>query len=297
MDELPPPIIEQPITSVDQSTLKYFRAHIGRVVGFLIVFAVIEIGAVTGFILNGAASNSAGNNGNTIYGIFIIFPLVALVVAYSYVRQRILDEFFEQFAKANGYAFSEHGENFSALDGALFRLGYDQTVADTVSGTYLGCPICLFLYSYVTGSGKQRRIHRYTVFELQFDTVMPDLLLEKKESLFDIGFGAGLFGQLPEHIKLEGDFNKYFSLSIKKGYEVEALEVFTPDVMEELEEKCKNLSLEIVNSHLFIYDNGTISTKVALDALYDVAQYFVQKLAPVLARMKAPTEAMEEVQG
>jgi hypothetical protein len=83
MDELRPPLIGQPITSVDQSTAKYFREHIGRVVGFLIVFAVVEIGAVAGFILNGAASNSAGDNGNGIYGIFIILPLVALAVAYS----------------------------------------------------------------------------------------------------------------------------------------------------------------------------------------------------------------------
>ena len=289
--------VDESIVSVDQSTVKYFREHLGRVVGFLIVFAIVEIGAVTGFILNGTASNSAGDNGNSIYGIFIILPLVALVAAYSYVHQRILDEFFEQFAKANGYTFSEHGGNFGALDGALFRLGYDQTVADTVSGAYLGCPIWLFLYSYVTGSGKQRRVHRYTVFELQFDTEMPDLLLEKKEPLLGIGFGSELFGQLPEHIKLEGDFNKYFSLSIKKGYEIEALEVFTPDVMAELEDKCKNLSLEIINSHLFIYYGATASTKASLDALYGVAQYFVQTLGPVLARMKAPTEAMEEVQG
>ncbi len=131
----------------------------------------------------------------------------------------------------------------------------------------------------------------YTVFQLQFDTTMPDFLLEKKSFLSS----DTLLGQLPEHIKLEGDFNKYFTLSIKKGYEVEALEVFTPDVMAELIEKCKGLSLEIVNSHLFIYDNKTVGTKADLYALYDVARYLVQKLGPVLAQMKGPTTAMEAV--
>jgi hypothetical protein len=50
-----------------------------------------------------------------------------------------------------------------------------------------------------------------------------------------------------------------------------------------------------VNNDLFIYDNKTINKKVDLDTLYGVAQYFAQKLGPVLARMKGPTEAMEAV--
>ena len=75
---------------------------------------------------------------------------------------------------------------------------------------------------------------------------------------------------------------------------MEALEIFTPDVMAEIEEKCRNFNIEIVNSHLFIYDHKIVSTKIDLDALYGVAQYFVQKLGPVLARMKGPTETMEE---
>jgi len=264
--------VNEPIVSVDQSTLRYFREHIGQVVGFLIVFAVVEGGAIAGLIINSAGTNGTGND-NTPYMVFIILPIIALAVAYGYVHQRIQDEFFRQFAVANGYTFSPHGGNFGALDGTLFHLGYDQSVGDTVSGSYLGCPIALFIYSYVTGSGKQRQVHRYTVFQLQFDTVMPELLLEKK-AIFS---SDSLLGQLPEHIKLEGDFNKYFSLSIKKGYEVEALEVFTPDVMAELEEQCRDFSIEIVNDHLFVYDNTTVSTKAALDSLYAVAQYFVLK--------------------
>jgi hypothetical protein len=276
--------VQEQIQSVDQSMVTYLRAHLWKIVVCLTAFALFEIGAIAVFVLN-----SAGND-NSVGAILVIVPLVVLAVAYGVVRQRIQDEFMRQFAEANGYVFSPVGSSVG-LDGALFRLGRDHLVGDTVSGEYLGRPISLFLYSYVTGEGKQRQVHPYTVFRLQFDVEMPDLLLEKKESFFM----GELFGQLPEHIKLEGDFNKYFSLSIKKGYEVEALEIFTPDVMAELEEKCKGLSLEIVNNDLFVYDNKTVSKKIDLDALYGVAQYFVQKLGPVLARMKGPTEAMEAV--
>jgi hypothetical protein len=66
--------------------------------------------------------------------------------------------------------------------------------------------------------------------------------------------------------------------------------------MAELMKQCKDLSLEIVNDHLFIYDNKTVSKKIDLDAFYGVAQYFAQKLGPVLARMKGSAEAMESVE-
>ena len=279
-EETQPPVAEQ-IVSVDQSTWAWFRNNIQLTICCLAFAGVIWFFAFLSAYL-----------GHGINIIEVVIPFVFLSALYGWIHQYVQSEFMQQFAAANGYTFSRQGTDPATLDGALFRLGDNKTIRSVVSGNYLGCPISLFDYSYTTGFGKKRQVHPYTVFQLQFDTEMPDLLLEKKESIFD----GGLFGQLPEHIKLEGDFNKYFSLSIKKGYEVEALEIFTPDIMAELEEGCKGLSLEIVKNNLFIYDNKTISTKADLDALYGIAQYFVQKLGPVLARMKGSAEAMEAVQ-
>ena len=56
--------------------------------------------------------------------------------------------------------------------------------------------------------------------------------------------------------------------------------------MAELIDKAKMFSIEIVNGHLFVYDNAVVSTKQGLYHLYDVAQYFIETLGPVLARMK-----------
>jgi hypothetical protein len=284
MDEAPqPPATEQAeqIVSVDQSTRAWFRNNIQATIFCLVLAGIIWFFAFLDLYL-----------GRGINIIYFILPFILLSALYGWIHQYVQSEFMQQFAAANGYTFSRQGADPSTLDGTLFLLGNNKTMRSVVSGSYLNCPISLFDYSYTTGSGKSRQVHPYTVFQLQFDTEMPDLLMEKKESIFNSEF----IGNLPEHITLEGDFNKYFSLSIKKGYEVEALEIFTPDVMAELEAKCKGLSLEIVNSHLFIYDNKTVSTKADLDAFYGVAQYFVQKLGPVLARMKRSTEAMEEVE-
>jgi hypothetical protein len=276
---------DQPITSVNQGTLTYIHKH-----PLWIIIPSLPFVAIMGYVIY----RSGIADMELLIEEFVFVLAICFFPSIVIVRHRVQDEFMRQFAEVNGYTFSPYGGNSGTLDGTLFRLGNggSQSVRDVVSGTYFGNPIALFDYSYETGSGKYREAHYYTVFQLQFDTVMPDLLLEKKSFLSS----DTLLGQLPEHIKLEGDFNKYFSLSIKKGYEVEALEIFTPDVMEKLEEKCKNFSIEIINSHLFIYDNKTVSTKADLDALYAAAQYFVQKLGPVLARMKESMEAMEEVE-
>ena len=281
----PQPPSDQPITSVDASMLVYLRKH-----PFWVIVPTALFVAIMGYIIyrNGMADMEL------FIEEFVFVAFICFFPGFTLVRQRIQDEFMRQFAEANGYTFSPRGGSVEALDGTLFRLGSfgGQVIRDTVSGQYLGNPISLFDYQYATGGGKHKEVHFYTVFQLQFDTAMPDLLLEKK----DIFSSDILLGHLPEHIKLEGDFNKYFSLSIKKGYEIEALEIFTPDVMEELEERCKNLSIEIINSHLFIYDNKIVRTKAELDALYDVAQYFVQHIGPVLARMKGSTEAVVATQ-
>ncbi len=87
-------------------------------------------------------------------------------------------------------------------------------------------------------------------------------------------------------ISLEGDFNKYFTLKITKNYQIEALEIFTPDVMAELIDKAKNFSLEIINNNVFIYANHLIGTKEELLEIYELAGYFTKKLGPLFARMK-----------
>jgi len=127
---------------------------------------------------------------------------------------------------------------------------------------------------------------------LQYDIAMPDILLQSTAH----AFGESLFGNssVGHTLKLEGDFNKYFTLSVPDGYEIEVLEIFSPDVMADLIDKAKNFSLEIVNGYLFIYDSKIVGAKEELYALYKLAQYFVEKLGPVLSRMKPSLENMNK---
>jgi hypothetical protein len=266
----------QPITSVGRSTWRYFIQH----------------GIFTGIILAAAAACVIG-------GILAQMPALAamaifvLIVGYAIAQSKAQTAFMAQFAAANGYAFSPKA-SMDGLDGAFFRIGRDQRRYDLVSGSYGNYPIELFLYQYAIGQGKYMQVYVYTVFRLRFDTAMPDLVLEQKNYPVERSILTSAARQ-KEFVSLEGDFNKYFTLSIPKGYEVEALEIFTPEIMATLVEKCASLDLEIVGTDLFIYAPGAAGKEATLNALYGIAQYFADQLGPVLARMKPGLMAMGEV--
>jgi hypothetical protein len=74
-------------------------------------------------------------------------------------------------------------------------------------------------------------------------------------------------------LRLEGDFNRYFSLWVTKEFEAEAYEIFTPDIMATLIEKAKNLNFEFIDDKLYIYNGKIINTKEEMEKIYSLVDY------------------------
>ncbi len=89
-----------------------------------------------------------------------------------------------------------------------------------------------------------------------------------------------------KQLSLEDDFNKYFSVYVPEGYEIETLEILTPDIMQELIQKGASLSFEFSNNKLFIFSNKVIENKMQLDAVMDFSDTLTKQLAPVLSQVK-----------
>lgn len=188
----------------------------------------------------------------------------------------------QQFALANNFTYTAQG-TLTGLDGGLFYIGSNRRVFNLVSGTYQDYPITVFNYSYVTGSGKSAHTWHCTVFELDLQNTLPDILLKRVGQ----NFGGPLCSINENYLQLEGDFNQYFMVDVTKGYEIETLQILSPDVMEKLIDNDPGFSMEIVNNHLFIYANKTIQTTTDLNAFYATAEYFVNTLGPTLAKLKS----------
>jgi hypothetical protein len=72
----------------------------------------------------------------------------------------------------------------------------------------------------------------------------------------------GRFSNLPmpiaagQRLSLEGDFDQHFALHSPRGYERDALYIFTPDLMALLIDETGDFDVEIVDEWFFVYARG-----------------------------------------
>lgn len=242
------------VQSVDQSTWQYIRHH-----GWLYIVTVLTV-AILLIYLVPAFRPQIG-----------ILGLFALVFGYGLVRTAVQQEFMKEFGQSLGYNYTPTGD-LTSVQGKIFSLGHDQVISGLLTGTYHNIPNRIYNYTFVVGEGKSRRTYTYTIFEATFQNNMPDIVLAAREGIFSMLPWKGNWG---EHIELEGDFNKYFRLSVPKNYGTEAYEIFTPDVMATLIDKAQGLNFEFNGNRLYIYLAGIISTKEKMQSMFDLVDYLI----------------------
>ena len=221
-----------------------------------------------------------------------LLPIGVFAAFYAFVRGKVQSEFMEQFARAEGYSYAKDGP-LEGRDEFIFSIGHSRAASNFLSGQDHDLPLNLFNYRYTVGQGKEAHTYEFTVYEIEFPNVLLAMtLLEKWRN-----FGDALFTPFTgkNTLSLEGDFGKYFTLKVAKGLEVEALQIFTPDLMIKLRDQWKNFSLEFVNRHLYIYEDKTIGKRADLLAMRDFAVYLIDRLKNSTARMADDVEDMKKL--
>jgi hypothetical protein len=202
----------------------------------------------------------------------LYIPAIIGIIGYGHVKAKIKREFTQQFGASIGFAYSPSAD-MSSVNGKLFKIGHSQSIYDVLSGIMNDRSSRLFSYQFTIGGGKNSHTYYCTVFETAFSNNMPDIVLTTKASAFFGGLlGFDLFDG-SEHIKLEGDFNKYFTLKVPKGYETEAYQIFPPNVMADLIDKANDLNFEFNGNKLYIYTTSLILVRKKLQAMFDLAEY------------------------
>lgn len=276
-------VLDDTITDVNSATSKYiFKTHLNTT---LLVLMVCVIWVMAAFYFAMPLSS-----GDVLFLIFIP-PLFALGIYWAIVNNSIKHQFYQQFALANGFQYQKNGG--LDLSGALFNLGHSHKTQDIITGVYDGNPLTLFNYTYIIGYGKNQQTYNDSVFRVEYPTILPPILLVVDNQYF--GGITGLFDGW-EKIKPEGDFDKNFDLYTKKEFEIEALQVFSPDFMEKMLADWPEFNLEFNGNKLIIFHNRTITTKAELQKMYDLAQFLITKVEPLAKRMAGSVQAMEELQ-
>ncbi len=270
------PLANAPIKSVGEDAWAYVREHwwIPAVTGVVVV-----LGLVFGSFLQ-------------IPQFFFIAIAVAFAMgAYAYTQARA--RFMHQIADALGFTYEATG-SMDAVAGDLFGFGHGQAITNVLSGVHGDLPLRIYNYQTTVGSGKNSHTYPYTVFEVTYTYDLPHLLMLVKENFFSLNAQGYISFSDGAELKLEGDFGKSFTVYAQTHLELEALEVFTPDVMLQLAERAKKTSFESRDHKLYVFEDKTFSTKEDLSAMYDVALLLMSILTPHFRQTSGSTLAMEQ---
>ncbi len=190
----------------------------------------------------------------------------------------------KQFAIANGFKYSESAD-MVVRPGVAFEIGQSRIITNLIAGTYLDYPIELFNYTYTRiGNGKQTERFYFTILEIDCSYFLPHIFLKNN----DLNFGKSLemYFKNEQKINLEGNFNKQFTLLTPIGWQIETLQIFTPDFMAKMLDHWNKFSLEFIGKRMYVYHSYHIGKKVTLYKMFKLAKYLMTQIGPLLSNME-----------
>ncbi|MGK9148445.1 hypothetical protein KXS11_12535 [Plantibacter flavus] len=262
----------RPLTdAVDRRALRAYRTTLpGDVRPPLIgaIWPAVVLGAAPLFLLGVwwfVLEDGTIPDGPADWSLLILLPYVALPIGMvvlllrtlrgrSGIRQYRLD----RFARANGLDYRPIAVS-PPLPGMIFTMGGTSTVRDLVSRGGRS-PLSVGNHRTITGSGRNRKQQDWGYVALRLPVALPHIVLDA------VGNNSLLHPRLPvtyandQRLSLEGDFDRYFRLYCPRGYETDALYLFTPDIMARFIDTVAALDVEIVDDHLFLYSPKELST-------------------------------------
>ncbi len=190
----------------------------------------------------------------------------------------------EAFAAANGLQYGSHVGPVT-YPGMIFRLGVDPTVPHhlfRLGDNYLD----VGNYTYTLRVLKNSITYQYGFVALKLDRMMPHMVLDAKrnDSLGATTLPVGFHRR--QVLSLEGGFDRHFTLYCPKGFEQDALYVFTPDMMALLIDEADLVDVEVIDDWMFLYYFGgfDLSETATMTRLFGI-------IDTVGAKMRAITDS------
>lgn len=248
------------------------------------------------------------------YAVYLAYLIPFFVIFYAWRTGIFINKeresFWVRFAEINGWNYHNFGKSNTSLNSSfsvsfpayeLFTLlalkirtmksrgffkgesvmmqqGMDRQIFHQISGVIDGRNFKIFTYHFSTGIGEHRELHFYTVFVFKFNGHFPHLYLNNKHNHYNVYVG--------ENVPLPAEFSKQFTLSVPRKYEIEALEIFTPDVLEVILDGGFAHDIELVDQELLFFSEGIIDDVEKLEKEFTLALALEDILDEKLDRMK-----------
>ena len=267
-----------PVANISETATQEFREELASY-GWLIILGGGAFDALLLYRFGAALFDSA------LFAVLFMAPWLALFGWFAHIRSKVQLQFWKAFAASRGWTYVEN-KSIIGEKALLFREGSERRVLHAIEGGLARMPLSILEYQFTTGSGKHKQTHYYTVFELVFSGSFPHLYLNNQRNGDYLPLSERLF--LPR-LPLPAAFEKEFKLYAPKQYEIEALQIFSPDTLQFLLDTKWPHDFELVERELIIVRPSHIETLEELERECANAERLATYLAPTLNRMNFAT--------
>ncbi len=285
MDQL---IIDDQILDVDDSAMRYIKQQY-RYEALLTIAIAIVWELLILFIWRGTTHL---NESAELLIFLLALPVIILGFIVSALKESFRHKFYEQFAKTNNFTYTKTADLENQL-GTIFQVGHSTKNEDIIEGEVNNLPVRLFNYQYTVKHGKSSTKYNKTIFEVDLQTSVPPLLLLVDTHLFGDNLSDNNISHTSK-ISLTPDLEQHFSLFTEKKFEIEALQIFTPEFLQLIYTKYKFFSIDFVGTKLYIYANHIITKKTELELMMEFLSLICQRLANKLPQMRGSIIALTE---
>lgn len=227
-------------------------------------------------------------------GVFVVILGIPItLVAIVNRRYTLLFEnlFFQQFAQNHNLTYSKT-EVIKDKECALFNIGHSPYVSNVFSGELHKIPVKLFNYIYTIGSGKHKEFKRFTLIRLTYNFSLPPVLL-----VVDSQYFGGIRATFNNSVKIKTDkkLDNKFDLYTKEQYEIETLQLFTPDFISKMLENWPNCNLEFIGNQVYIYTPKYLTNKAKIEKLFALGDFITDKLSKTLKTLSGSVKALNDL--
>jgi hypothetical protein len=195
-----------------------------------------------------------------------------------------------QFAERNHFIYAEKADS-GRITGWFTEYGHSHIFQDLVIGHYSEREINLGNYQYTTGAGKHQQTHTLTVCKILFPYSVPHLYLNCHAGVGSLDFShpRGL-----ELITLPDEIGKKWHLLAQDDFQIEALQIFNPTILAEVNERWRGFELEYKDKEVYVISEHIINTKDELERFFNLIKYVIDTTDPILKRIEGSTKAIKE---
>ncbi|MCA9354677.1 MAG: hypothetical protein KC877_04115 [Candidatus Kaiserbacteria bacterium] len=215
--------------------------------------------------------------GDAIESLFL--PWLPLFLWYVHTAAKARKRFWQLVAEKKGWSYAET-DDVSDEEALFLNTGHSHSISNMISGTEDSIPVRAFESMYTVGSGKNKQTYTFSCFAFRFEGSFPHLYLNRNDN--QVSFISNREYQIP----LPGEFGEKFTLYAPKEYEIEALQIFTPDLLEYLLQTNWLSDIEFVDHEFIVFRKGFISSYDEFTTELASASKIASRFADTLQRMQ-----------